>query len=382
MQKKKILYIHHSGRLGGAPKSLSLLLEKIDKTRFEPIILALQNGPAIEMLKKTGAKVIVKPWLFPFHGSTVSGMPFSHLVKNYLFVIPTFFGARRIIKKINPDFIHLNSTCLFTFAAAAKSINKKLKVITHVREPLLLNLFGKILKVANYRYTDGYVSICKNDQSRMLLKNKPATVVYNFINFSDYNPGITSRVLRDELQLKNDAIICLSLARISKPNGILELIERFKALNKSFTKFKLVVVGLKQNNSYEKKCIEAAKSNPNIFLLPFRTDATALIASSDIMLCSFTAPHFSRAIIEASAMGKPTLGNNIGGVDELIDDAKTGYLFNIHSQQDFEEKLSKLKDEKQREVLGRNGYSFAQANFDAEKNAQATFKFYEQFLEL
>lgn len=382
MKKKKVLYIHHSGRLGGAPKSLSLLVEKIDRTKYDPVVLILQNGPSVELLKNTGAEVILKPWLFPFHGSTVSGMPLSHLIKNYLFVIPTFFGARRIIKKINPDFIHLNSTCLFTFAAAAKSINKNRKVITHVREPLLKNIFGKILKYANYHFTDGYVSICKNDENRMLIKEKPAKVIYNFIDFNNYNPTVKSTVLQSDLVLKDSDITCLCLARISKPNGIRELIERFNTLGKSFSSFKLVIVGLKHNNTYEKQCIKAANNNPNISLLPFRTDVTNLIASSNIMICPFTAPHFSRAVIEASAMGKPVLGSNIGGVNELIDDTKTGYLFNIHSQEDFEEKLLKLKDEKNRTALGQNGYAFAQENFDAHKNAKATFKFYEQFLTL
>lgn len=380
MQKKKILYIHHSGRLGGAPKSLSLLVQRIDRDKYEPIILTIKNGPAVELLKSTGAQVIVKESLFPYHGTTVSGMSLHFFLQNNIFLIPTFLGARRIIKRINPDLIHLNTTCLFAFAAAAKSLKPKIKVITHVREPLLENIFGKILKYANYRFVDGFISICKNDESRLLIKEKPAQVVYNFVDFNTYKKDLQSNILSRELNLPKQSIVCLCLARIASTNGTLELIQRFNELDDRFRDFKLVIVGKKLNNKYEKKCIKEARNNPNIFILPFRKDVPEVIASSDIVLCPFTEPHFARGVIEASAMSKPTIGNRIGGVDELIIHEKTGYLINIHSQTDFENHLLQLNSKKKRDELGQNGYNFAKENFDSETNAKKTFGFYDRFI--
>ncbi|WP_340111700.1 glycosyltransferase family 4 protein [Maribellus mangrovi] len=380
MQKKKILYIHHSGRLGGAPKSLSLLVQRIDREKYEPIILTIKNGPAVELLKSTGAQVIVKPYLFPYHGTTVSGMSLHFFLQNNVFLIPTFLGARRIIKRINPDLIHLNTTCLFAFAAAAKSLKPKVNVITHVREPLLDNIFGKILKYANYRFVDGFISICKNDESHLLIKQKPAEVVYNFVDFKTYNRALKSKILRDELKLANTSIVCLCLARIASTNGTLELIQRFNELDDRFQDYKLIIVGKKLNNKYEKKCIKEASNNPNIFILPFRKDVPEVIASSDIVFCPFTEPHFARGIIEASAMGKPTIGNRIGGVDELIIHEETGYLINISSQTDFENRMLQLKSEEKRTKLGEKGYAFAKDNFDAKTNAEKTFGFYDRFI--
>ncbi len=379
MERKKVLYIHHSGRLGGAPKSLCLLVDRIDREKYEPIILTIKNGPAIKLLQDTGAKVIIKPYLFPYHGTTVSGMNWKVFLKNNLFLIHTFIGAIREIKKINPDLIHLNTTALFAFAAASKLLCKKRKVICHVREPLLNNIWGKILKYANHYFVDGYISICHNDEKTVITKNKPSVVVYNFIDFNLYNPNIKNTILRKELKLDKDDIICLCLSRISEPNGILELIQRFNRLPKNFNRFKLVVVGLKRENKYEKACITETKKNTNTFILPFRIDVPQIIASSDIFICPFTQAHFSRGIIEASSMGKPILGNNIGGVNELIKDKTTGYLFDIHNQANFEEKLEIMKSRSTRQKLGNNAYLFANENFDAQKNAAKTFNFYEQF---
>lgn len=380
MKKKRILYIHHSGRLGGADKSLKLLVSRIDKKKYDPVILVIKKGPAVENLKNIGVPVVVKTSLHPYHGTTVSGMSWNFFLKNNIFIVPTFLYARRIIKKINPDLIHLNTTCLFAIAAAAKSISKNIKVITHVREPLLENIFGKILKYGNYRFVDGFISICKNDESKLLIKNIPSRVVYNFINFETYNPEIQSAVLRSELNLSENNIICLCLGRIARTNGTLELVQKFNALPSEFTNYKLVIVGAKIFNNYEKKCIKEAKSNPNIFVLPFRKDVPQVIASSDIVICPFIKPHFSRSLIEASAMGKPTLGNKIGGVDELVVHEKTGFLINILSQEEMENRLLELKSEERRKELGVNGFQFAKQNFDLEKNVSKTFEFYEKFI--
>ncbi|GEM_PF-6522728 len=43
---KHILYIHHGGGLGGAPLSLLYLLQQLDRSRYEPIVLTLR--PALD----------------------------------------------------------------------------------------------------------------------------------------------------------------------------------------------------------------------------------------------------------------------------------------------------------------------------------------------
>ena len=36
---KRVLYVHHGGTVGGAPRSLLFLLEQMDRRRYEPIVL-------------------------------------------------------------------------------------------------------------------------------------------------------------------------------------------------------------------------------------------------------------------------------------------------------------------------------------------------------
>lgn len=56
---KKVLFVQHAG-VGGAAVSLSQIVRKLDRGRFEPFALLLRNDSvAIEILRSCGANVIV-----------------------------------------------------------------------------------------------------------------------------------------------------------------------------------------------------------------------------------------------------------------------------------------------------------------------------------
>ena len=58
--------------------------------------------------------------------------------------------------------------------------------------------------------------------------------------------------------------------------------------------------------------------------MPFRSDIIDVIRSAEIMFCPFTEPHCLGAIIEAAAIGIPTVAADIPGPNELV----------IHNQTD------------------------------------------------
>lgn len=55
---KKIVYIHHGGNQGGAPRSLKFLIQKLDKSRYEPYVICMSDRRNISFFEEAGAKVI------------------------------------------------------------------------------------------------------------------------------------------------------------------------------------------------------------------------------------------------------------------------------------------------------------------------------------
>lgn len=380
---KKILYVHHAGELGGAPKSLALLISNLNKDKYKPIVLMIKDGPARNLFIKAGAEVIVDSRLGAFHGTTVSGMSLRLFLNNIVYLPTTWYFGKKIIKKVKPDLVHLNTTCLFQYAKISKKLNNNVPVVTHVREPLLNSIFGKILKIMNYRYVDSYIAIEEYDLSKMKTKNKLTKVIYNAVDFNKYNSKIKSDVLMQDIKASNNDVIFLYLARVVKSNGLLKMIKDINALNLN-EKFKFAIVGLnyEKENYYEKQIINEAKKNSNIHLFKFRSDIPKVIASSDVVIVPFIEPHFSRAVIEAAAIGIPSVVSNVKGLDELVVDDETGYIYDLDNKNKLLEILNKIGDNHElRSRLGERAESRARKEFDAEINARRTEEVYEKLLE-
>ncbi len=383
MSKIKVLYVHHGGASGGAPRSLLFLIEKLDLSRYEPYVVISYDEKELRNLYETaGAKVIYEPKCGAWHGSTVGRMSAGMLYANLKFAYPTYKVAKKVVEQISPDIIHLNSTCLFIFAKAAKKYRPNIPIVCHVREPLLPNFWGDILRRGCRKYTDAFVAIEKYDLDSIGALNKPAKVVYNFVNFDVYNNANKSTKLRNELNLSESDVLALYLARISPENGALEFVKQTYEFFVNNPNVHLCLVGMSSNKSeYEKKVESIVNKISNIHICGFRSDVVELLASSDFLVSPFQQPHFARSVIEAAAMGIPSIGTDIGGLNELIEDEITGLLYKQEDSKDCLRKLERIAlDSEFRKKCGLAAEKFARQNFDADKNARATFEIYDELL--
>lgn len=381
MTKIKILFVHHGGAKGGAPRSILFLLKKLDLNKYEPYMVVSYDYEVLrDMYESIGVKVIYEPRIGAWHGSTVGKMSLGMLYSNVRLAMPTYIYAKRIVKEIQPDIIHLNSTCLFIFAKATKDYKKDIPIVCHVREPLLPGFWGNIIRKGCQKYVDAFVAIEQYDLESVDTQNKIAKVVYNFVDFDIYNTAVKSTVLREELGLTDKDVVALYLARISPENGVLEFIQTCKTWLKKNRSVHLCVVGKIPGKSlYQDKVVETAQGIDNIHILPFRSDVVNTIASSDFMVSPFQQPHFARSVIEGAAMGIPTIGTNVGGLRELIQDESTGLLYDYTNPSDCVAKFMKMAtDEDFRRNCGIKAEILARELFDSKKNAKATFEIYDQ----
>lgn len=379
--KKKILYIHHDEGKSGASRSLSFILDKINPEKYDARVNCIFNGPVLELYKDKPVQLVIGRGIFPFHGSTVSGMYLELFLRNIIRIPQTLYYASKLIRNQKPDLIHLNSSALFIVAMVAKLVNKNIKTVCHVREPLLkYSLSAKIIKYMCYLFVDHFIAIDRHTGSTMKTK-KNLSIIYNSVNFEDYNHKLQSTTLRDEFNLSGDAVIFLYLARITRVNGALELVRVANAVNKTHLNFHFVLAGFPKNNmsKYANKIAKESADNPNIHLTKFRKDVPSIIASSDVTVVPFTVPHFARAIVESSAIGKPSIGANIGGVNELIIDQKTGLLYD--NEQEFYNCCIKLGTDKVlRNKMGNAALEFAKGNFDNNISSSRIFNVYDNLL--
>ena len=172
-------------------------------------------------------------------------------------------------------------------------------------------------------------------------------------------------------------VVFLCLSRVSPENGITEAVKTWTTSNIPENAH-LVVIGEIENREveYTQKCHDLAENKQNIHFLPFRKDVQKVIASSDVMLCTFTKPHFSRAIIEGAAMGKPAIAKLIDGPKELVVNEKTG-LFYDEEHIKLEDCVLRMMNSQFREEFGCQAEQYARLYFNADINAEKTFQEYK-----
>ena len=382
MNKKIILYFHHGSSSGGAPRSLSFLIDKLDKNVYEPYVVCFMDFDRNNRLfTKSGAKVIYAPMMRAWHGSTVTGMNLTLFLSALYHYNFNILEAKRLVEKIRPDIIHLNSTCLWPVAKSVKKNFPNIKIICHVREPLMNGFFGNILRKNCNKYVDEFIAIEKYDLDSLKTKKK-STVISNFVDFNVYNSSLKSKCLRDEFSLDDDDFIILYLAIISPSNGTLEMINKLKELLISNNHIHLFIIGMPDEcrNQYHNAIVEAS-SYDNIHLLQFRNDIPNIIADSDLNIVPFIAPHFARSVIEAAAMGVPSIVSDVDGLKDLVINNKTGLIFNHNTFEDLNDKvLSLYEDREFLKTLGTNAEEYAKREFNADINANRTFEVYKNIL--
>lgn len=389
MSKYKILYIHHAIGLGGAPRSLSFLISHLNLDIFKPIVAMPKrsgNEAVRNLFLDAGADVIEEQDIRPFNGSTVAPcQSIDSRLYALLFYQSTRTTGMRLIEDIQPNVVHLNSTCVVAVAEGAKRANPAVKTVAHVREPLLPNWWGRNLARMNRKYIDSFISIDKYGLFTIGDSIKQSVVIPNFCDLKKYHPQSGDRInLRRGIGLKNDDVAFLFLARVFASNGALEFLEILSHHYRNIDcHAKFLISGFNKNLSkYEQKVKLLADRIPSVTSLDFVSDVISLIASADVVISPFLQPHNSRAVIEGAAMGKPALVSSVPNLEEQIAVGKSGLLFRFSQPIDLIEKINILvADRAKLQEMGKEARKFAEENYDARINVTRTMQVYQDLLD-
>lgn len=170
------------------------------------------------------------------------------------------------------------------------------------------------------KYIDGLVYVSQFAKSKLEqympeLQDKPNVVLYNLAD------QIKSSIVREKKKEK----YYLFFGRLSYEKGIKTLISAFKETPQC--KLKIVGTGPLED---ELKAFVLQNGMTNVEFLGYQTGKPLreLVENAYfIMVPSEWYENNPMTIIEGYAAGVPVIGARIGGIPEIIDDGKTGYLF-------------------------------------------------------
>jgi len=159
----------------------------------------------------------------------------------------------------------------------------------------------------------------------------------------------------------------LYLGRLSQEKGILTLIRAFEHLRE--LPLKIAGTGPLEPALRQYK---RERNLRNVELLGFvkGTEKTELLRNSLFtILPSECYENSPVALLEAYAAGKPVIGSNLGGIPYMIEDGKTGLLFEGGDSGDLMEKVRHLAaNPNEVETMGRSARKLAETRYGPEEN--------------
>jgi glycosyltransferase involved in cell wall biosynthesis len=405
---KRILYIHHGGGIGGAPLSLLFLLQQLDRTRYEPVVVTLKSGPVVELYRAEGIETHVEPGISDFSHTTLEwygGRDLWRLPGKLLSIPFSIRRTRALIQRLKPDLVHLNSS---TLAPAAIACTREgVPVVWHIREPLARGYIGLRrwwLRQMIHRHATRVIAICQHDADQ-LIPSQRIRVIYNFVDFAHFDRFLDGSEVRAELGIAPQAPVVLMLGGVAQPKGTLILIKALPFLLAKLPEARVIVAGppleeavysgLKglakralgvdryhQQVRYVLDSFDTATRSA-LILTGIRQDIPRLIAASDCVVFPSVVPHFARPLVEAAAMAKAGVASDLGGPRELIVPGETGLLVPAGEPAALAEALAEvLSKPATAHAMGERAYRRARELFDARKNAAATITVYDEIMGL
>ena len=134
----------------------------------------------------------------------------------------------------------------------------------------------------------------------------------------------------------------LYLGRLSSEKGIETLIQTFLNMKRSDLHLKIVGEG-----PLETDLKEIGRSDSRISFSGYLTGARLVEVTKNALAVVVPSEWYENAplsVLEAMAYGKPVIGARIGGIPEMIDHGRNGFLFESANVQSLTQTMSKLLD--------------------------------------
>ena len=301
------------------------LIAELIQNGYEVTILC-PNGDRISKLKEMGCKFI--PIVIERHGT------------NPITDIKLFLRFRKELKQIMPSIVLTYTVKPNIYGGFAAS---SLKI------PFFVNITG----LGSAIYTPGFIQKITLTLYRNSLKRAYAVFFQNIKNMEfilNEFPGVTGNLLPGSGVNVNDFTLLprihsrklsfLFLARVMKDKGIDEYLlaaEYFRSFRKDI---EFHIAGFYDDN-YESIIKQKIDSDLIIYHGQVKNVKELFQQVSCVVLPSYH-EGMSNVLLEASASGLPVIASDIPGCCEIIDDGKTGFLFESKNVEALIEAMNKI----------------------------------------
>jgi len=286
----------------------------------------------------------------------------------------------RLVRQWRPDVVHSHSwgTLCEGFVAARAA-----RVPYFVHGPHgTMDLRSRNLLVQRWvwRHADGVMAVSSRLADRMArltgFPRECVTVIRNGADMTRFG-RIGRSEARRRLGIADSAFVAGTIGRlvpVKDHETLLGALARLKQIGRvPFT----LVAGDGPLHASLLERVRALDLDSSVRFLGNRTDVECVLAALDVFVLTSESEGFPNTILEAMASGLPVVATHVGGVDELVDDGRTGLLAPSKDCAAVADAIARLGDDVTlRRRMGETGRIKASAEFGLQRMLDDYERFY------
>jgi glycosyltransferase involved in cell wall biosynthesis len=366
VNRSRVLHILANLGTGGAERMAAHIATRLDPQRFDVAVLSISKplGTDIEQsLADAGIKVF-------------------YLGKSLGFDYRTYAKLHRVLREFHPDIVHTHVHVL-RYALPSMLFLKPAVMLHTVHNLAEQEVEPRGRWLQKFAFKRGVIPVAVAQEVAAsltrLYKIPPCAVVGNCIPTEQYAFPKTPRAeWRAAAGFKEADVLFGCVARFAPQKNHTLMLQAFAQGPARDPRAHLVLSGAGE-------LLEAAKAQANslglsdrIHFLGVRTDIPDVLAALDVFVLSSDFEGNPLSVIEAMAAGLPAVSTAAGGVPELIENGKQGFVVPVRDVDGLAKSMTLLlQNKKMRETMGAAAARRATDNFDISVMIKAYQQLYE-----
>jgi glycosyltransferase involved in cell wall biosynthesis len=201
---------------------------------------------------------------------------------------------------------------------AGQAVQQKIKrVIFKLIDRLLLS------------YTDRIICVCKSDYDKAIAAGVATidrtSIVYNGIEVDKFSRPIDRVIARKIFNLDPTEFVFGNVGRLHEQKGHKFLLQAFATIN---AQARLVIIGDGRLRDELMILANQLEISDRVSFLGARADIHEFLSAIDIFIMPSLWEGQPIALLEALAIGKPSIASAVDGIPEIIVNGANGYLVN------------------------------------------------------
>jgi glycosyltransferase involved in cell wall biosynthesis len=368
----RVCFISHSAKRYGAELALLELLRGLVELGVDCKVIVPERGPFLAALDRLHIE-----WRIIGYPRWASGPRRRNMPYRIMRMLGTLFWTipiARTIVKWRCDVIYTNTVIVGAGALAAWLVRRP--HIWHLHEsgycrerlfdlgeyaPRLIDHLSASIIFISHAVEDEYISHVRRRKLR---------VIYQSVTLPEIDEGLPDRVENGR------RFRCAIIGSLQASKGQDEAIAALAELVRRGVDAELLIVGT-GDNRFRNSLVQQVKHlslEERVIFHGYAQNPLPLIHATDVILMCSHFEAFGRVTVEAMLAGKPVIGTSSGGTRELIENGKTGLLYQPGNHNELAYKIQYLyENPKESAKLGTAALIWAEGRFSRERYAKEMF---------